>query len=183
VLDELERMGRMVNDLLLLAKVEEPSFLERELVDVDVLTDELHAKTQALGDRVWLLESRAEGVVLADRQRLTQAVVQLAQNAVQHTRPGDEIALGSSLDGGELRLWVRDSGPGIAADDQERVFERFARAKGDRHREGAGLGLSIVKAIAEAHGGRVLLRSRPGDGALLTLVLPAAAPETDEDEA
>jgi len=128
VLDELERMGRMVNDLLLLAKVEEPSFLERELVDVDVLTDELHAKTRALGDRLWLLESRAEGVVVADRQRLTQAVVQLAQNAVQHTRPGDEIALGSSLEDGELRLWVRDSGPGLAAEEQERVFERFARA-------------------------------------------------------
>jgi signal transduction histidine kinase len=182
VLDELERMGRMVDDLLLLAKVEEPSFLELGLVDVDVLTDELRAKTQALGDRSWLLERRAEGVVLADRQRLTQAVVQLAQNAVQHTGPGDEIALGSSLEQGELRLWVRDTGPGLAPEEHERVFERFARARGNRHREGAGLGLSIVRAIAEAHGGCVLLESRPGAGALFTLVLPAAAPDTDEDE-
>jgi signal transduction histidine kinase len=182
VLDELDRMGRMVNDLLLLAKVEEPSFLERELVDVDVLTEELHAKTAALGDRTWVLESRAEGVVLADRQRLTQAVVQLAHNAVQHTSVGDEIALGSSLEHGELRLWVRDSGPGVAPDQQDRIFERFARARGNRHRDGAGLGLSIVRAIAEAHGGRVVLHSRPGAGALFTLVVPAAVPETDGAE-
>jgi two-component system, OmpR family, sensor kinase len=176
VLDELSRMARIVNDLLLLAKAEEPDFLEREPVDVDALTDELHAKVPALGDRQWVLEARGEGVVAADRQRLTQAVVQLAQNAVQHTRPGDEIALGSSVTPEELRLWVRDSGPGIAADEQERIFDRFVRAQGNRHREGAGLGLSIVRAIAEAHGGRVVLRSRPGAGALFTLVLPVVQP-------
>lgn len=83
-------LGRVrVNDLLLLAKAEEPDFLEPEPVDLDVLTDELVAKTRALGDREWVLESRGDGVVEADRQRLTQAVVQLAQNAVQHTSTGD----------------------------------------------------------------------------------------------
>lgn len=172
VLDELARMSRIVNDLLLLAKAEEPDFLELGPVDVDVLTDELHAKTSALGPRTWVVESHAAGVVVADRQRLTQAVVQLAQNAVQHTRDGDEIALGSFLDGDELRLWVRDSGPGIDPAEQERVFERFVRARGNRHRDGAGLGLSIVRAIALAHDGRVELSSRPGRGAVLTLVVP-----------
>ncbi len=176
VLDELTRMSRMVNDLLLLAKAEKPDFLELEPVDLDVLTDELAAKTAKLGERAWVLESRAEGLALADRQRLTQAVVQLAQNAVQHTGPGDEIALGSCVEGGELRLWVRDSGPGVSEQEQERVFERFVRARGDRHRDGAGLGLSIVRAIAEAHGGRVELRSRPGAGALFTLALPVDGP-------
>jgi len=101
---------------------------------------------------------------------------------VQHTRVGDEIGLGSSLADGELRLWVRDTGPGVPVEEQDRVFERFARARGNTHREGAGLGLSIVRAIAEAHGGRVVLSSRPGAGALFTLALPAAAPETDGDE-
>ena len=173
VLDELSRMSRIVNDLLLLAKAEEPDFLEPEPVDLDVLTDELVAKTRALGDREWVLESRGDGVVEADRQRLTQAVVQLAQNAVQHTRDGDEIALGTSQEDGELRLWVRDSGPGIAPEEQDRIFSRFVRAKGNRHRDGAGLGLSIVRAIAEAHGGSVQVRSRPGAGALFTLVLPS----------
>jgi signal transduction histidine kinase len=181
VLDELSRMSRIVNDLLLLAKAEEPDFLEPEPVDLDVLTDELVAKTRALGERDWVLESRGDGVVEADRQRLTQAVVQLAQNAVQHTSPGDEIALGTWQGAGELRLWVRDTGPGIAVEEQERIFSRFVRARGNRHRDGAGLGLPIVQAIAEAHGGSVQVRSRPGAGALFTLVLPSRT-EQEEDE-
>jgi signal transduction histidine kinase len=172
VLDELDRMGRIVNDLLLLAKAEQPDFLNVGPVDVDALTDDLYAKTRALAPRTWVLESRAEGVVVADRQRLTQAVVQLAQNAVQHTGASDEIALGSFLADGELRLWVRDSGAGISAEDQERVFDRFVRGRGASSCDGAGLGLSIVSAIADAHGGRVQLRSRPGGGALFTVVVP-----------
>jgi two-component system, OmpR family, sensor kinase len=172
VLDELSRMGRIVNDLLLLAKAEVADFLEREPVDVDALTDELLSKARALGDRDWVLDGRGSGVVLADRQRLTQAVLQLAQNAVQHTGPGDEIALGSTLDERELRLWVWDTGPGIDPAEHERVFERFVRASGTQQREGAGLGLSIVRAIVEAHGGHVELSSRPGAGAVFTLVIP-----------
>lgn len=175
VLDELGRMGRIVNDLLLLAKAEEPNFLEAEPFEVGTLTDEIAAKVSALAPREWVVESRAEGTVVADRQRLTQAVVQLAQNAVQHTDDGDEIALGSFLLGdGELRLWVRDTGPGIAPEEQDTVFDRFVRGRDSRQRDGAGLGLSIVRAIAEAHRGRVELRSTPGSGALFTLVLPAA---------
>ena len=182
VLDELSRMSRIVQDLLVLAKAEEPDFLEPEPLDVDVLTDELFAKVRALGPRRWVLESRAEGVVVADRQRLTQAVVQLAQNAVQHTGDGDEIALGSYLSGSELRLWVRDAGAGIAEEEQARVFQRFVRARGNRHREGAGLGLSIVRAIAEAHGGSVALRSRPGAGSLFTVVVPVEEPEVQDPD-
>jgi two-component system, OmpR family, sensor kinase len=74
---------------------------------------------------------------------------------------------------------VRDAGPGIAPEEQDRVFSRFVRAKGNRSREGAGLGLSIVRAIAEAHGGSVQLRSRPGAGALFTLVLPSRTEQED----
>ena len=98
----------------------------------------------------------------------------LAQNAVQHTADGDAIWIGTGVDAGEASLWVRDSGPGVAREDQERIFERFARAGGSRRRsEGAGLGLAIVRAIAEAHGGRAELASRPGAGSTFTVVVPA----------
>jgi signal transduction histidine kinase len=100
----------------------------------------------------------------------------LAHNAVQHTRAGDRIGLGAELADGTARLWVHDSGPGVPAHESRRIFERFARGEGARRGEGAGLGLAIVRAIAEAHGGRVELRSPPGDGATFTIVVPAGAP-------
>jgi signal transduction histidine kinase len=113
--------------------------------------------------------------VRADRQRLTQAMMNLAQNAVEHTTEGTRIALGSELRPGEPCLWVADDGPGIAPAERERIFDRFARGTGERRSEGAGLGLAIVRAIAEAHGGRIELRSEPGRGARFTLVIPASS--------
>ena len=173
VTDELDRMSRFVDDLLLLARAERDDFLRVGEVELGALTDELADKASALGDRRWRVESRGEAVLVADRQRLTQAMMGLAQNAVQHTADGDAIELGSARNGREARLWVRDSGPGIAPRDQERVFERFARASARARRsEGSGLGLAIVRAIAEAHHGRVELDSRIGHGATFTLVLP-----------
>jgi two-component system, OmpR family, sensor kinase len=173
VTDELDRMSRFVDDLLLLAKAERDDFLTVSEIDLGALTDELLEKATALGPRQWQLESRGEAVLLGDRHRLTQAVMGLAQNAVQHTNDGEPVWLGTEVNHREARLWVRDAGPGVAAEDQERIFSRFARASASRRRsEGAGLGLAIVRAIAEAHGGRVLLSSRPGDGATFTLVIP-----------
>ena len=173
VTDELDRMTRFVDDLLLLARAERDDFLRPAEVELGALTDELLEKAMGLAPRDWGLEARGEAVLLADRQRLTQAVMGLAQNAVQHTAEGDPIRLGSAVEDGEARLWVRDSGPGVAPEDQERIFERFARASASRRRsEGAGLGLAIVRAIAEAHGGRVALASERGAGATFSLVLP-----------
>jgi two-component system OmpR family sensor kinase len=173
VTDELDRMARFVDDLLTLAKAEQADFLQPGPLDVDVLTDELYAKARALADRDWRLAGNGTGRVIADRHRLTQAVMQLAQNAVQHTEPGDRIALGSAIRGGAVRLWVADSGPGVPAHERERIFDRFHRAREDRRRsDGAGLGLSIVRAIAEAHGGRVELDSRADHGATFTLIIP-----------
>ncbi|MDA0181115.1 ATP-binding protein [Solirubrobacter phytolaccae] len=178
VTDELDRMSRFVDDLLLLAKAERSDFLRVDEVELGALTDELLDKAAGLGRREWSLEARGEAVLHADRQRLTQAVMGLAQNAVQHTQDGDAIWIGSGVDGDEASLWVRDSGPGVAAEDQGRVFERFARAAGSRRRsEGAGLGLAIVRAIAEAHGGRATLSSQPGAGSTFTVVVPLAGPE------
>ena len=183
VTDELDRMSRFVDDLLLLARAERDDFLRPAEVELGALTDELFDKARALGPRAWRLEARGEGLVLADRQRLTQAIMGLAQNAVQHTADGDAIWLGSEAERRDVRLWVRDSGPGVAADDQERIFERFARASASRRRsEGAGLGLAIVRAIAEAHGGRVALSSRPGAGATFTVILPAGRAQRGSTE-
>jgi two-component system OmpR family sensor kinase len=176
VLDELDRMRRIVNDLLLLAKHEQPDFLSLTTVEVGALTEELHAKVVTLAPRVWELESRGRGVVVADRQRLTQAVVQLAQNAVRYGGEDGAIVLGSIVVDGEARFWVRDHGPGIPPELQEQLFERFRRGPGRHRSEAAGLGLAIVKAIAEAHHGRVEVQSRQGSGSTFTLVIPVDQP-------
>lgn len=181
VTDELDRMTRLVDDLLVLAKAQQPDFLSLDTVDSATLLSDLHSKASALADRDWRLAQGAAGRVVADRQRITQAMMQLAQNATQHTGPGDTITLGSHVADGEARFWVRDSGPGVAPADAERIFERFARTAASRRRStGAGLGLSIVKAIAEAHEGRVELHSLPGDGATFTLVVPVDEPRSPE---
>jgi len=176
VMDELDRMGRIVNDLLVLARAEQPDFLDLAVVDVKALTEEVHAKARGLAPRRWEIERVGHGRVVADRQRLTQAIVQLAQNAAGHTGEGDLVALGSAISNGEARFWVRDTGPGIPPEDHERIFERFARAPDGTRREGAGLGLAIVRAIAVAHAGRVEVHSRPGQGATFTVRIPVDQP-------
>jgi two-component system OmpR family sensor kinase len=186
VTDELDRMSRIVDDLTVLAKATQPDFLTLAPVDVADLTVEVVAKARVLGPRLWTVAEVAETTVLADGQRLTQALLQLAANAVQHTTQGDRIAVGSTASGGLVRLWVTDTGPGVAPDDQERIFERFARGSEERRSEGAGLGLTIVRTIAEAHGGVVRVDSAPGRGATFILELPArpppAAPATPHEQ-
>ena len=186
VTDELDRMNRIVNDLLVLARSQQPEFLDLDLVEVAEVTRQVHAKATALGDRGWQVERDGAGHIIADRQRLTQAIMQLAQNAVDHTSPGDRIWIGSGIGDAEARFFVRDEGSGIAPEEQERIFERFARADDTRHGAsgGAGLGLAIVRAIAEAHHGRIELTSTPGAGATFTIVLPINQPSAGiNDEA
>ncbi|HWH35086.1 MAG TPA: HAMP domain-containing sensor histidine kinase [Acidimicrobiales bacterium] len=176
VLDELDRMSRIVDDLLLLAKVEQPDFVQARPVDLGELTRSWHARAVTLADREWRLEQVARAEVVLDSQRMTQAVMNLAQNATQHTEHGTAIDIGSAVAGGEARLWVSDRGPGVRPEDRDRIFERFTRADHERrHSEGAGLGLSIVAAIAAAHGGRVELSERAGGGTTFTIVIPAGA--------
>lgn len=173
VTGELDRMNRFVDDLLLLAKAEQPDFLNLETVEVGGLTEELYAKAKALAHRDWQLERKGKGRIVADRQRITQAIMELAKNATQHTQAEDTIVLGSLVANGKAHFWVRDTGEGIAEADQPRIFERFARvADSPRCSSGAGLGLSIVRAIAIAHGGWVELLSKPGAGSTFTLVIP-----------
>jgi two-component system OmpR family sensor kinase len=173
VMDELDRMGRMVAHLQLLAETEQPDFLQREWTDLELFTHELVAKASALAQRRWTLDQAAEGAFLVDRHRLTEAVMNLAHNAAQHTLEDDTIAIGTSRNKTDVRIWVRDTGSGIAVADQPRIFDRFARGTGAHLRyRGGGLGLAIVKAIAEAHGGRVEVESRLGEGSTFTIVIP-----------
>jgi signal transduction histidine kinase len=173
VLDELTRMGRIVDDLQSLAGANAPGFVTFAPIDAHAFANELLAKAAALAPRDWRLDARPTGAFAGDRFRLTEAVLNLADNAVKNTQPGDTIAIGLTLSDDDVRLWVRDTGVGVAPGDVERIFERFARGTGAHRRyRGAGLGLSIVQSIAEAHGGRVDLRSHPGEGATFTIVLP-----------
>ncbi len=170
VLDELDRVSRFVEDLLLLAKAEQPRFLVLRTVDVATLTEEIFAKASALAPRKWILESKAEVKLVADAQRLTQAVINLAENAVKHTT--NEIAIGSARKGNHVHFWVRDRGPGIPEPQQEKVFERFVQVDSPRSVDGIGLGLSIVRAIAAAHSGQVTLECEIGQGCLFSIVIP-----------
>ncbi|MDJ0716734.1 MAG: HAMP domain-containing sensor histidine kinase [Prochloraceae cyanobacterium] len=175
VLDELDRMSRIVNELIFLAKAERPDFLKLETVDVALFAEELFTKIKALGKRNWQLKNKAMGKIIADRQRLTQAIMNLANNAVFYTHKEDSITFGSELTDKEIRFWVQDTGVGISPGEQKRIFERFARCSNSRTRrrsEGAGLGLPIVQAIAVAHQGRVELFSEPNVGSTFTIVIP-----------
>ena len=173
VTGELDRMNRFVEDLLLLAKSESPNFLELETTRLDELSEELLAKARGIADREWTLDEASRRSIVVDRQRITQAVMNLVQNAVAHTDPGAEIAIGSRVDGDEAVIWVRDVGAGIPASEQGRIFQRFSRGLHSRGTyDGTGIGLAIVRAIAEAHRGRVAVRSRPGEGATFELFLP-----------
>jgi signal transduction histidine kinase len=171
VTSELDRMNRMVSDLLTLAKTEQPDFMQFDLVDVGELTRQVHEKSPSLAQRAWRLDDVAAGTLVGDGQRLSEALIQLLQNAVDHTGVGDEIGLGSAIEDGRARFWVRDTGQGIPPDQHDRIFERFARIE-SRRSEGVGLGLSIVRTIAEAHGGRVWVESAVGRGATFTIEVP-----------
>lgn len=170
--DEMERMKRFINDLLLLAQVEQPDFIQPEPIDLDAFMVELHQKAKVLTACDCQLDVRSAERVYLDRQRITQALLNLVCNAAQHTPADGEITLGAALQADELRLWVKDTGSGIAPADQTRIFERFARASSSRCSDGAGLGLTIVQAIVTACDGRIELDSQLGRGSTFTLILP-----------
>ncbi|MFT4029395.1 MAG: HAMP domain-containing sensor histidine kinase [Protaetiibacter sp.] len=176
-IDELDRMNVLVDDIALLVKTSRPDFLRRESVDVAELTEHVLAKARALSSaHDWRGAGAAHLVTELDPVRITQAWLQLAENAAKYAQAGTVIELGSTLtreDSREmLELWVRDFGPGIPQERLDWIFDRFARAEVGRGVEGSGLGLSIVAAIAAAHGGRASASNPAGPGARVAITLP-----------
>lgn len=178
LIDEVDRMSRLVNDLILLAKTDRPDFLRSDQVDLTPFLRTVLEKCRALAPRQWTLDESADQVVELDEQRITQALLQLSQNAVRHTAESDTVALGSRVSPQHgLELWVRDTGTGVGDDEKARIFERFSRGRRVADEEGFGLGLSIVSAIAHSHQGTVGVSDAPGGGAVFTLTLPLTRKE------
>ncbi|MCP3936872.1 MAG: HAMP domain-containing histidine kinase [Actinomycetia bacterium] len=182
VTSELDRMARLVQDLLTLARSERHDFLSRRRVDLDILTTDIIHKAEALGDRRWGTDEIGLGVVDIDPDRLTQAAMALAENAVWHTEPTDEINIGSRLTDHDVELWIRDTGVGIPPEELGSIFKRFHRGRGARQRPGSGLGLAIVAGIAEAHGGSATVKSSPGRGSTFTIHIPSAPESKAQDD-
>jgi two-component system, OmpR family, sensor kinase len=173
---EIARVSRLVDDLLLLARSEQTEFLRLAPIELRPFVEQLWDGMRLLADRRFeLVGVVPEGVLKADPDRLAQALRNLIANAIEHTAPGVGLVRlrVEALRSERLRLLVEDDGPGIPREQRERVFDRFHRtdAARDRATGGAGLGLSIVRAIAHAHAGEVSAGSSPEGGARIELVI------------
>jgi two-component system, OmpR family, sensor kinase len=177
---EIARISRLVDDLLLLAKAEQTQFLKVEPVDVAVFVNDLWDGMSLLASRRFELAEVPPGELVVDPDRLAQALRNLMANAIEHTAPDEGLVrlIVERVAGGRIRFVVEDDGPGIPAQERERVFDRFHRtdAARDRASGGTGLGLAIVRAIAEAHGGLVVAGRSPEGGARIALELPHFTP-------
>jgi signal transduction histidine kinase len=172
-LDELGRMERIVERLLLLAKSEQQGFVFEE-IDLEAFLSDLFIRWSEVAPRAWRLDVDLAGRLRADPEALRNALDALLENAVKYTDPGDSIELSAHADGwGGVVIEVADSGSGVPAEALPRIFDRWGRADSARTRErgGAGLGLAIVAAVARAHGGRCSVRSLPR-GTVFALHLP-----------
>ena len=175
VIDELDRMAGLVDDIETFAEAQgAPPNLAP--CDVAGMTRAVFAKAQVLPGHLWRLESTADVTITADVARLTQAWLQLADNAAKYSPLNSEILLGSVVVGTQVELWAQDAGPGIPLGAEERIFERFGRIDEGRGIRGSGLGLAIVRSIARAHGGDVVLHRLSG-GSRFTIVLPLEGPQ------
>jgi signal transduction histidine kinase len=179
-LDELGRMERIVERLLLLAKSEQQGFAFEE-IDLDAFLSDLFMRWSEVAARAWRLDVDVAGRLPADPEALRDALDALLENAVKYTNPGDAVELAANADGhGGVVIEVSDSGLGVPPEALPHIFDRWARADGARTRErgGAGLGLAIVAAVARAHGGRCSVKPLPR-GTAFRLHLPVRNfPET-----
>jgi two-component system, OmpR family, sensor kinase len=178
---EIARLTRMVDDLLFLTQADRVDFLRPERIDVHQFVDELWDGLSLTAERRFELAEVPDGTLEGDPDRLAQAVRNLARNAIEHTGEPDGLVRleVDPVAPDRLRFRVIDDGPGIPAAERERIFERFHRIDHGRSRNegGAGLGLAIVRAIAEAHGGRVTaVDAMNGHGATVELVVPGFRP-------
>jgi two-component system, OmpR family, sensor kinase len=171
---ESERMSLLVDDLLLLARLDEGRPLERSPVDLrEVVGEAVETARTVEPDRPINLDT-TEAVVLGDHERLRQIVDNLLGNVRSHTPPASPVHVRVTRSGGTAVIEVEDTGPGLREGEAEEVFERFHRGDPSRSRSsgGVGLGLSIVAAVAAAHGGSASVRSIPGEGSTFCITLP-----------
>jgi two-component system OmpR family sensor kinase len=171
---ESVRMSSLVEDLLLLARLDQSRELVKEPVDLNTLITEAVASARAAGPNhpIEIKLEASEIFVLGDSQRIHQVIANLLANARAHTPNGTQISITAMQGVSETTIAVSDNGPGLSKADQDRIFERFYRADPSRVRnssEGSGLGLSIVDAVMKAHGGYVSVKSEVGQGATFTL--------------
>lgn len=184
---EATRMGVLVDDLLLLARLDQQRPLELKAVDLtELVTEAVHAaQAGAPEHRITLVREPGLTISLTgDHMRLRQVVGNLLANAVAHTPAGTPVEVAVSRRGSDAVVEVRDHGPGLSPEDAARVFERFYRADASRTKAtgGSGLGLSIVSALVAAHGGSVELDTEPGQGATFRVVLPLTTPDAPDTE-
>jgi two-component system, OmpR family, sensor kinase len=170
VKDELARMSRIVKDLQTLTKLSQPDFVLTAEVNLRDLGDELFVKASQLAERNWQLGEIPETIVLLDRERITQAVLQLCENASRFTATQDPILIDVELSESFVDVSVSDSGPGIPLEMRENIKKRFVRgARGNTDSSGAGLGLAVVTAIARGHDGELLIEDSSFGGARLVI--------------
>jgi heavy metal sensor kinase len=175
---ETERMTRMVGDLLLLAQADAGLPIRRERVELDTLMLEVFRQARLLNDGIEIsISEEDQATILGDCDRIKQLLINLVDNAIKYTPQGGKVVLGLRRADGWAALTITDSGIGIPPQDLAHIFERFYRVDKARSRAagGAGLGLSIVQWIVQAHGGRIDVQSEPGKGTTFTVWLPLAA--------
>jgi signal transduction histidine kinase len=176
-LDELNRMERIIERLLLLAASNQPDFLVPSRIDVETFLEDVFLRWAEVAPRSWQLGALEPGILQADPEALREALDALLENAVKYSEPGAAIELTSLAQDETLVIEVRDEGHGVDQEASERIFARFGRADTarSRHAGGVGLGLAIVDAIAKAHGGSCGLRTAP-KGSTFSLTLPGFTP-------
>jgi signal transduction histidine kinase len=174
IVGELNRLRKLSERLLLIAASADPGFLQAEPVELDQFVADVLCRWQPAADRHWQLGPLDDAIVPADAERLGLAVDALLENAIQHTDPEDMIRLSvlRADDSGTARLIVQDTGSGIEPDEMRRIFDRFASGPHAAGRRGTGLGLPLVRAVTEGHGGQVSAQSSPGLGSRFELHLP-----------
>jgi two-component system, OmpR family, sensor kinase len=169
-IDELDRMAGLVDDIETYAETQTAVPIRTPITVTD-LTTSVFSKVKVLPGHTWTLAEVASGTIAIDVARVTQAWLQLADNAKKYSPSDSQILVGSSIHRGILELWVADEGPGIPDGMESRIFERFGRIDTGRGIRGSGLGLPIVRAIARSHGGAATVR-RQGTGSRFSIELP-----------
>lgn len=178
--DEVLRMTRIVQDLQMLTKSNQPSFIQKETVEPGEIVDEVFVKATPLAQRNWQIHLEELPEAQIDRQRMVQALIQLVDNAIKHTKDGSAIVVGVRNAGEVLEFFVGDGGPGIPDAERERVKKRFVRGGWTaQDTEGSGLGLAIVDAIARGHSGELFIESSKLGGAEVGIRIPAGSSSSE----